>query len=566
MLKTKPIMDLFGRGEAAVARRIRRDRRRASEELGPLFDHIEERFYDADLTLDSMERQGVVDWHLRERFSEEMGLAIKPYLLRLKEELAKWLLWKTQFRVKHIAELLGYSRPFNFSRDFCRWTGQRPEDYRATRRGKDGAPEPRTERVAPMRDRICSRVGLELPGVGDRGQPAVAPGPLFVSLAGPHAEDIAQRLWEILREETPGRQAQLLRQQILFNGPELFQLLSRLSRDLGRRSRKRGVELAELALETVVGSNELLGESAGELHVIALARLGNARRLLGDMAGANEAFRSIQAISAGELAPGVEVEVLDLEASLRLSERRFDEALRLLDRSLELSRAVGDVLMQVNSLLQRSGLNRYQNRPQDTLGDLAEVQKILEAEARPDPLQLLGVHQERSLAYLELGNVDGARQALLEAKARTEALDHVPCRHQLQWIEGRLASREGEDASAERLLRLARAGFEEIGDHESAALAGLDLGILCHEQGRLGELTELLASAVIPVLRESRLADQAPTALKLLQEAMAVEAVPLAVLRKVRHMLARAHRDPARGAPFAAYERGGKKTPALQGC
>ncbi|MCP4592026.1 MAG: hypothetical protein GY842_14925 [bacterium] len=39
-----------------MARRIRRDRRRASEELGPVFDHIEERFYDADLTLDSMER------------------------------------------------------------------------------------------------------------------------------------------------------------------------------------------------------------------------------------------------------------------------------------------------------------------------------------------------------------------------------------------------------------------------------------------------------------------------------------------------------------------------------
>ncbi len=554
MLKTKPIMDLFGRGEAAVARLIRRDRRRASEELGPLFDHIEERFYDADLTLDSMERQGVLDRHLRDRFSEEMGLAIKPYLLRLKEELAKWLLWKTQFRVKHIAELLGYSRPFNFSRDFSGWTGQRPEDYRATRRGTPGAPEPRTERVALMRDRICSRLGLELPRVGDRGRPDVAPepGPLFVAHAGPHAEEIAQRLWEILREETPARQTQLLRQQILFNGPELFQLLSRLSRELGRRSRKRGVELAELALATVVGSKELLGESAGVLHAIALARLGNARRLLGDMAGANDAFRSIQAISAGELAPGVEVEVLDLEASLRLSERRFDEALRLLDRSLELSRAIGDVPMQVNSLLQRSGLNRYQNRPHDTLRDLAEVQELLEAEAQPDPLQLLGVHQERALAYLDLGNVACARQALLEAKARTEVLDHGPCRHQLQWIEGRLAAREGEDAAAERLLRLARVGFEEIGDHESAALAGLDLGILCHEQGRLGELTELLSSAVIPVLRESRLADQAPAALKLLQEAVAGEAVSLVVLRKARHMLDRAYRDPARGAPFAA--------------
>ncbi|MCP4655570.1 MAG: helix-turn-helix transcriptional regulator [bacterium] len=253
MLKTKPIMELFGRGEAAVVRRIRRDRRRASEELRAVFDHIEARFYDIDLTLDSMERQGVVDWHLRERFREERGLAIKPYLLQLKQELASWLLWKTPFRVKHIAELLGYSRPFNFSRDFCRWTGQSPEDFSATRRAHlttTGALDRRTERRAATRERICSRLGLELPRVGERGLPAVAPGALFVSLAGTYAEDIAQLLWEIVREETPGRQPQLLRHKILFNGPELFQLLSRLSRDLGRRSRRRGVDLAELALAT----------------------------------------------------------------------------------------------------------------------------------------------------------------------------------------------------------------------------------------------------------------------------------------------------------------------------
>jgi len=551
MLKTKPIMELFGQGEAVVVRRIRRDRRRASEELRPVFDHIEERFYDTDLSLDSMERQGVVDWHLRERFSDEMGLAIKPYLLRLKEELAKWLLWKTRLRVKHIAELLGYSLPFNFTRDFSRWTGQSPEDFRATRRGHmttAGTPDRRTHRVPLVRDRICSRLGLDLPWVSDRGLPAAAPGPLLVSLAGAHGEDMAELVWETVREETPGRQPHLLRHKVLFQGTELFQLLSRLSRELGRRSRKRGVALAELALETVVGSRELLGECAGDLHVLALARLGNARRLLGDTTGSSEAFQCIEAISSGEkrdVAPGVEAEVLDLEASLRISERRFDDALRLLERSLELSRDVGNVPIQVNSLLQRSGINRYQDRPEDTLRDLHEVQKLLEAEAQPDPLQLLSGHLEQALAYLELGNLTGARQALLEAKDRSEALDHVPCRHQLQWIEGRLASREGEEACAERLLRLARAGFEEIGDHESAALSGLDLGILCHEQGRYGELTELLESAVIPVLRESRLSDQAPAALNLLQEALDGEVVSLAVLRKARHLLGRAHRDPA---------------------
>ncbi|MCP4545776.1 MAG: hypothetical protein GY835_04835, partial [bacterium] len=84
MLRTKPIMRLFERAQAAVARRIRRDRGRASEELRPVFDDIEERFYDVDLTLADMVRKGVVDWQLRERFRAEMGMGIKAYLLRLK--------------------------------------------------------------------------------------------------------------------------------------------------------------------------------------------------------------------------------------------------------------------------------------------------------------------------------------------------------------------------------------------------------------------------------------------------------------------------------------------------
>ncbi len=82
MLRTKPIMRLFERARAAIARRIRRDRGRASEELRPVFDHIGERFYDVDLTLDDMVRKGVVDWRLRERFRGEMGIGIKPCLLQ----------------------------------------------------------------------------------------------------------------------------------------------------------------------------------------------------------------------------------------------------------------------------------------------------------------------------------------------------------------------------------------------------------------------------------------------------------------------------------------------------
>ncbi|MCP4590957.1 MAG: hypothetical protein GY842_09440, partial [bacterium] len=83
----------------------------------------------------------------------------------------------------------------------------------------------------------------------------------------------------------------------------------------------------------------------------------------------------------------------------------------------------------------------------------------------------------------------------------------------------------------------------ETGDREAAALAALELAILCHQQGRFGEVVELVVNAVIPVLEELRLAGEVEDALKLLREAVAAEAVSLAVLRRAREVVRQIRRD-----------------------
>jgi len=141
MLRTKPITKLFERAQAVVARRSRRDGARASEELRPVFDHIAERFYDVDLTLDDMVRKGVVNRQLRVSFREQMGVGIKAYLLRLKAELAKWLLWKTHLQVRR--------------------------------------------RLTAAREQICSRLGVALPPMREQGPAAIASGTRIVYLPEP---------------------------------------------------------------------------------------------------------------------------------------------------------------------------------------------------------------------------------------------------------------------------------------------------------------------------------------------------------------------------------------------
>ncbi|MCP4659528.1 MAG: helix-turn-helix domain-containing protein [bacterium] len=557
MLRAKPIIELFDGAQAAVVHRIRRDRGRVSEELRGVFDHIEERFYDVDINVDDMLRKGVLDDRLRQRFRKEMGLPIKRYLLRLKEELARWLLWKTRLKIRHVAELLGYSQPYNFTRDFHSWTGKYPEAFRDVRRGLTNvrAPSLLRERMAAIRERICSRLGIELPPMGEMSLAAVAPEALFAYRGEPticpppgepHAAEVAELIWQIVREESPGRRLRLLRHEVLFGGAELFELLSRQSREVGRCDRRRGLELAKLALATVEGSAALLGERYGDLHALALARLGNARRLAGDPEGADDAFERIEVMWSepkGKLDHRVEAEIFYLKGTLRLFERRFDEALDLLDRSLVIARELGDVELQANALLQRIAVNGYQDRPEAMLPDLAEVQELLETQANPDRFILLGLLQERTLANLEKGRTDEAKKVLSQAKALCEELRHTPSRHQLQGIEARLAQAEGDETSAELLFRQAFAGFAEIGDREAVALVALELAILCHQQGRFGEVVELVVNAVIPGLEELRLAGEVEDALKLLREAVAAEAVSLAALHRAREVVRQIRRD-----------------------
>jgi AraC-like DNA-binding protein len=132
-VKTSPITGPLAKAHARAARRIAADRKQAPEELGELFEYLEEHFFDADLTVGKLEREGRVDNRLHKLFVKTVGLPVKRYLLRRKRDMAEWLLRHTHFDVDDVAVLLRYGRSANFSRDFNQWTGQTPERYRRHR-------------------------------------------------------------------------------------------------------------------------------------------------------------------------------------------------------------------------------------------------------------------------------------------------------------------------------------------------------------------------------------------------------------------------------------------------
>ena len=103
---------------------------------------------------------------------------------------------------------------------------------------------------------------------------------------------------------------------------------------------ERAVEAAEAAVLVADLLKEREPAKAGRLYRLrsyAWAHDGNARRVLGDLRGAEESFSIAGAWwEAGSGAAGAgaayESMLLDYEASLRIAQRRFPEALALLDR------------------------------------------------------------------------------------------------------------------------------------------------------------------------------------------------------------------------------------------
>ncbi|MCP4659659.1 MAG: helix-turn-helix transcriptional regulator [bacterium] len=509
--------------EATLAR-IGEDQKRASADVARLLRYVATHLLDVGFRIEDVKLAfGQQAGELIAAFDVELGVRLDDYIAEAQLEVAVRLFAGSDLSATRISEVLGYYSPADLTNAVQRCFGIQPGKLRAVLRSAV---------ISPQRLATVTPVSSPLP-------------PIETARI---TRRLAESLWEFLARFSFPEQLVFLRQNALLGAEDLFELLSRRSREAQRRDRGSGVELAELALATIEGSAALLGERYIGHHALALVRLGNARRLAGDLKGANEAFQRVEGlwtVPEPDRDRHIEAEILSLEASLRLDERRFDQALVLLDRSLERARENGDVQLQVNLLLQRIAVNGYRDRPQATLPDLAEAEELLETQAKPDRIKLLGLYQDHTLVHLETDHAAEAKKYLSRARALCEELDHTPSRHQLQWIEGRLAKADGEEASAERLFGQAHAGFEGIGDRDAAALAALDLAILCQEQGRFSEVVELVAGSVIPVFEELRLAGEFEEGLKLLREAVAAQAVTLAVLCKARELLLRRQRDPA---------------------
>lgn len=331
-------------------------------------------------------------------------------------------------------------------------------------------------------------------------------------------------LGELLRQPREERRRRVCSEPRL----RLLKLCERLqaaSRALWGEDPAGAVELAELAVEVAQRLEpETYGESLVEdARAHAWAYLGNARRIVADLDGAEDALaRAERHFRRFELDLLTGAEILVFQGSLRNTQGRFAEAGGLLERALRLYRDAGDRHLEGRTWILKGMVLGDGGDFPAAVDSLGKGLALIDAAAEP---RLLLVAQHNLIWYLnDAGRHRAAARSLERSRRLYVELGSRMDLARLRWLEGRIALGMGELARSLQSLGLARDVFigEEI--PFDAALVSLDLALAHARQGDLQEVRQI-AAEIGPLFQACGVHTEALAALRLLGEASRAEAL-----------------------------------------
>jgi transcriptional regulator with XRE-family HTH domain len=351
----------------------------------------------------------------------------------------------------------------------------------------------------------------------------------------------AEVSWRRLRRAPTGERRALVEAEEEYRTWGVSVLAGEASAAAAARKPPLALELAELArfvAERVGGSDVWRARVQGR----AWAFVGNARRVGNDLAGADRAFVTAWALwKAGAAAdPGVldASRLPDLEASLRRDQRRWGEALALLDQAL----AASPNTERSARILVKKGSTHIQH------GEYLKALAVLEqaaplADPVRDPRLIFGLRYNLAVSLCNLGRYSDAVPRLAEARELAfdlrNSLDFV----RIVWLEAKVSAGLGHRDEAIAALRQVQAAFAAHRLPADAALAALELAVLLLEERRTREVREL-AVEMLPIFASLRFGEEVLAALRLFWEAVEQEGATAELGRRLLAYLERARYDP----------------------
>lgn len=224
----------------------------------------------------------------------------------------------------------------------------------------------------------------------------------------------------------------------------------------------------------------------------------------------------------------------DLEASLRRGQRRFDEALVLLDEAFALGRSPARVLVKKGSTLEVMG--EYER----SIGTLLQAMPLVERQGDRRLGNILRCNL--GLALCHAGRFQEVAALAAEVRAcAAEMGDEIGVLRGL-WLQGRAASGLGQCEEALSLLAQARRGFALREMDYDVALALLEEAALLLDQAQTEEV-KVLAQELVGVFRSKGVHREALAALRLFQQAAERQQATAELARRVLSYLFRARHD-----------------------
>jgi tetratricopeptide (TPR) repeat protein len=352
-------------------------------------------------------------------------------------------------------------------------------------------------------------------------------------LEGPEAKELFAALQDLPFEEQLTR----VLDDESFQTWGLCQLLLGRSLEAGFEDAAKAVNYAELAVKISQNLEDTYDPHwVLDLRARAQGHLGNARRVLGELRSAEMSFREAERFLSRSMTGNeiVRAEVLHLKASLRRAQRRFPEALALVDQALEIYREHDDAHGAGISLLKKAKLLE----DGEDLDAAIRILQELAAELDPQREALLLAYARHNLVLCltEAGHYQAAADLLPETRERLAAQGRSLNLVRLRWTEGRITRGLSRTGEAEEAFREVQREFLARGMGYDAALASLDLAILYAREGRTAEL-KLLAAEMAPIFESRDVHREAMAALLMFRNACEEERVTVELATQLARQL-----------------------------
>lgn len=303
----------------------------------------------------------------------------------------------------------------------------------------------------------------------------------------------------------------------------------------------RSRQLAELSVEAARASNKdgyLSDASAADLLGEALLYLGNARRLVSDLAGADAAFVEAESVlAAGTRDRVLRADLLDFIGSLRVSQRRSDAAAAAFEQEIRLRRLSPEPDKLGAALINQGVVATHRGDLPLACDSFREGLALVE-----DQRLFLVAMVPLATAMARAGKGNEALKIIERAEVISVLIDNDEQQPWLDWTKGLAYLALVRARRADYFLERAQVQLADGGRSLSAACAGLDRASALVALGKHDELL-LTMSASYKVFAAEGLSERALAAFMILHRAVQKGTASVRLATEVANFIDRSRYD-----------------------